>query len=359
MKLEEVKAICREFDPVRNSEGKVVCTNSLSGDRCRNPGHFVCDVALVSKKVGIQTSMSRVRNWLKCQRSWAFRYYYNAKPFKTSVAMDAGKEFSNCRAKIDNGQTWKISDTLPLVERAKLEIVLNAYALQGRRTANCEALVSKVIGWEDTQEITLIGYLDGISDDRTVIDEWKYTERPDTWDLLKVSLQASSYFACVPTAKTFNLCLARRPSQELLLATPPDKRKYTAEKKCSKCKGKGCPECVNGVIAPRLYEKQREVDETVEQYQTRIIDSIGDSLFSYTSFLRDEFDIEGDIKLIQRVYRSYTAASKQGVFLPNYHSCEYCEWRDWCKTHPKGPCSEECVAPQVCARMKITNEMNK
>ena len=329
--------------------------------------------------------MSKVSRWLRCQRSWALNYYFKAKTTKESLPMLAGREFASCRAKIDLGKPYLITDALKdPAERAKLEVVLAAYQREPSRAVTSEVEVRRVIDWLQIHnptgpaapnELVMIGYLDGINQDRTRIDEWKYTENPLMYDILKVNLQASMYFAAVPTAKEFVLCAARRPKEEILEATPEDKRKFTQEKVCAcvKKQGKGkeplppvadCPDCKGaGKIPSRLYAGQRERPETIEEYKARILSNLGvtGSFFSYTSFLRSEFDIDGNLRLVARAHRAYTAAIKAGEFYPNYNSCEMCEWHDWCEEHPGGQaCSrppEECPMPLVCARIKVTNEL--
>jgi hypothetical protein len=67
-----------------------------------------------------------------------------------------------------------------------------------------------------------------------------------------------------------------------LKATPEEDRKYTQPKtvKHRECKGKGCGGCDGGKIVvepPRLYSKQRENDETLDEYRARLRAHIADS----------------------------------------------------------------------------------
>lgn len=83
----------------------------------------------------------------------------------------------------------------------------------------------------------------------------------------------------------------QRPRHEPRLATPPDKREYTQGKKCKLCRGVGsvsdtvgkCAACnsTGWREAPRLYATQRDADESMVDFESRLVEEICSSPDDY------------------------------------------------------------------------------
>ena len=397
----EILAICKDYSPAtveRDGRTRTVClhrqTDPAGTEFCNHPAHFICDVLtrlrLAPKSLGgIPVSMTKATSWLRCQRAWAFRYFYRTAPQAEALPLTLGKVFAAARAKIAAGQPYEVPLALVKepVEKAKLDMVLATYAENiknlgnGDKTSEVElrANLGEVQSGAYTNKLILVGFADALTADKTLIDEWKYTTDPTSYDVLKTSMQASAYFYCLPEAKEFRLCAARRPAEKLLLATPEDKRKY---KKCD-CKGKktDCEKCSGTGTTKELYAAQRERDETVEEYKARVLESLGakGSFFTYETYLRQEFDVVGNIDIMRRSYDQWAEAVKTfradpvGVglhaFTPSYHNCDHCDFKAWCLRHSDGKTchrmddenaqvfNDECPEPQICLKVRIATEL--
>ena len=368
MNVTEAKLVCPDFDPVRNPEGKTTCRYILPDDMCRLPSHFDCDLVRFVKKPPISVSMTRVSGWMFCERAWAFRYVYRVDPPKIAPWKVLGKAFALCRAKIDAGQPWEMPAEVTGIDRLRLEVVLEEYTKLPRMAAKSEVRCQVVLE-SPPPVVSLIGFADGISDDGKRLYEWKYAANPDDYTRLKVSLQASAYFAGFPRAEEVVICVARKPKLERLLATPAEDRKYTQEKvkKCEPCHGKGivnevpCQLCAGvgkNMEPPRLYANQREKDETDQEFKARVRASVGSSsFFTFKTFLRTDFDVEGSLALMRRVHLRTVEASVWKVFDPNTSRCGDCDYEDVCASHVQGPgCTEpECSHPTICAQIRLVN----
>lgn len=392
MKLEEVKAICSHFTPVKGEDGKTRCKYRMADcELCSHPAHFLCDVVSRSKlspKVlgGVPISMSKVGSWLRCQRSWALHYHFRVDPLVTALPLTLGKMFAAARARVGYGMPWEI----PLeevqrneAEKAKLDCVLTQYqAFQAAHPADepkseNEVFIQRELGESQTdgRKLIAIGFADAVRADGN-IDEWKYTSNPESYDQLKIALQASAYFYMLPKAKELRLCAARRPKEQMLLATPEEKRKY---KKCA-CKGKKpeCSDCSGTGTTKELYSAQRDRDESIPEFKARLIEQLGakGSFFDYSTYLRGEFDIDGNVETMRKCYHEWCDAQAsfrvgEGLraFRPNYNSCDMCDYREWCLQHSDGKTcgrfldkdaqmiGDLCKHPQICVAIRTAEEM--
>lgn len=407
MKVSEAQIICPDFGPIRNGEGKTVCRHILSDDMCKLPSHFVCELVQYKKKPPVYTSISRTQIWQKCERYWAFNYFWKVEPMKPSPWKAVGQLFSLCRAKIDAGQPWEIPDTLPRIEdKWKLEWILGEYAKLPPEPGTNEARLEYELE-KGPPRVIAIGYADKLSSSRKVIHEWKYTVDFDNYDIQAVRLQMSSYFASVPEAEEVRLCLAKKSKLERKMKTPPEKVKWTkgkGEKKCKDCIGgkwpslttscsvcgmpqfkcSGGPTCENGhggadgvevpdaiplddrdcptckgkgktwTEEPKLYADVRLEDETEKEFKQRLAETHV-TPFEFKIFLRSEFDIETDKELIRQLYHRMEDARRFKIFYPNYSHCGDCDFSDVCKSHPRGPGCDEptCATPGACHLVKL------
>jgi hypothetical protein len=305
--------------------------------------------------------MSRLSAFQYCERSFGFKYLYKIEPPKLSPWMVLGRAFAACRGKIDAGLPWAVPvNVAEPADRLRLETVLEEYAKRPKLASWNEVKCETRIG-----DVVLLGYLDGLSVDETRIYEWKYTVDPDSFTRLKITPQAVSYLAGTPKATEFVLCTARRPKQEPYKATAMEERKYTQEKtkKCIACGGvpsnepllacKVCAGTGRVVTEPaRLYKDQREFDETPDDFKKRLVVSLGPtgSFFAMKTYLRDEFDIDGELKNMQSLHHDSLKALELRRFRPNYSKCDGCGFEPYCATHVTIGCtSEACSHPNLCA----------
>lgn len=321
MKISEAKAICPEFDPVKDAEGRTRCSSILSGDVCSRPSHFNCELARFKEKPPIYVSVSQVSTWQRCPRSWALQYVGKLER-PTSTVMRLGVIFANCRAKIDSGLSWGIPEDIELQDRIKLEAILHRYAKEPRLCSKNEIKVEATldVGTPFGAPVKLLGYADGLTPEGNIV-EWKYTGSPDSYDRLKVYLQIGSYFLATE-AKEAIVATALRPGIQMLKATPENIRKYKKD--------------------GTLYANQRERDETPEEFRVRV-DEVLTEPFRYRTFLRSEFDVKGVGDTLMAAWRDMELAKRQGKFTPCFHNCDRCDWAYLCSVHAWVPCADaEC-----------------
>lgn len=407
MKMSDALRICSDFAPVKQEDGKVKCRHLQVDDMCKLPSHFCCELVMYKKKPPQYTSVSRTQIWQKCERAYAFQYYWKVEPMKPSPWKAVGQAFALCRAKIDAGQPWEVPSDLPdITDKWKLEWILGEYAklppIEGTNEMRAEYLIAK-----GPPEVYLVGYLDKLAKDRKKIYEWKYTVDGDNYDIQAVRLQCSAYFGAIPEAEEVVVCLAKKSKLERQLKTPPEKIQYTkgkGEKKCGECWGTGkrkwlptaCSVCgqpqystqsgdtcgvhggADGIPVgddiklpemdctfckgkgktwteePRLYAGLRLEDETEVEFKQRLKEKHPNP-FEFKTFLRSEFDIDGDRELMRRQYLRQEDAKLFKIFDPNFSNCGDCDFRDVCKSHPAGPGCDDptCPTPGACNLVKI------
>lgn len=205
-------------------------------------------------------------------------------------------------------------------DRVKLSILVRAYDARWG-SENWE-----ILGVEVEFRYELGGYLIGgkidalirdLDDGRVFVVEHKTTGVDASlgsayWEKLTIDTQISIY---VDGATMLDHEIAgciydviKRPDHEQLTATPEENRRYTLGKGCAKCGGSGggkkgivqgrgfyevvfasevkqnpCDGCAGtgwkcddkgNPQAPRLHSVQRDTDETIEEFETRLIDAI-------------------------------------------------------------------------------------
>lgn len=114
-----------------------------------------------------------------------------------------------------------------------------------------------------------------------------------------------------------------KPKHEPKLATPEAERKWTKAvepKPCKKCPGEGCEKCGGAGEIPgepaRLYANQRDRDETVDEYQSRVLDAIAaepDRFLSRVEVVRldaEELEARGDLWDTARILRESQLAGR-------------------------------------------------
>ncbi len=158
------------------------------------------------------------------------------------------------------------------------------------------------------------------ADGRVYVLEHKFTGSETSlggtyWERLTLDSQVSIYIDGA-TMLGYDVAgciydVIKRPQHDQLLATPEDKREYTKGKGCKRCGGSGggkagivqgrgsydvvfgsevkvvpCGECKEtgwkcdadgNPQAPRLHANQRDADETLEQFEERLLDVIAEN----------------------------------------------------------------------------------
>lgn len=193
-------------------------------------------------------------------------------------------------------------------DRVRLEALVAAYHFRWK-DAPWEVLAVEVEFRYELSGFTIGGKIDAIVRDVNTGEIWivehkttKQDASPGStyWERLALDAQVSIY---VDGATVLGHEVAgcvydvlQRPQHQRKLATPIDKRQYTQGKGCKICggnlqgkqgtavvKGSPCAVCrqtgwrigADGKPeSPRLYDKQRDDDETVEEFSDRVADAI-------------------------------------------------------------------------------------
>ncbi len=209
------------------------------------------------------------------------------------------------------------------VDRAKLRVLVAAYdARWGGEPWEVIAVEAEFRYW--LGDVEMGGKLDALVRDTATGNVYVVEHKTSTadtspgslyWDRLACDTQISIYVDGAATA--FDVTIAgcvydvlKRPQHELRLATPEESRKYTQGKGCSACGGsaggkKGIvqgrghlevafasevkqPECSDckgtgwklgddgQPQAPRLYKDQRDADETIDEFEERLVTEVAE-----------------------------------------------------------------------------------
>jgi len=159
------------------------------------------------------------------------------------------------------------------------------------------------------------------------------TEGSTYWQRLRMDPQVSIYHRGMAALGYDDLegCLydvVDRPSIKPLKATPVDLRKYTQAKPATK----------NKPAEPsRLYAKQRESDETVDEYRERLAGLVGaepDAFFARAEVIRLEGELEASDADVEETALQIRAGSQTGVAPRNPGNCflynRPCDFLDAC-----------------------------
>jgi hypothetical protein len=160
------------------------------------------------------------------------------------------------------------------------------------------------------------------------------SEGSSYWQRLRMDPQVSIYYRGMAQLGHDDLdgCLydvVDRPGIKPLHATPVELRKYTQAKPATKTKP---------AEPSRLYAKQREVDETVDEYRERLAAAIGsspDSYFARAEIIRLQQELEDSDADVEETALQIRSGSHTGVVPRNPGACflynRTCEFL--------GPCS--------------------
>lgn len=234
------------------------------------------------------------------------------------LAWKAGDLDGRLRAAIANVNASSAS----AVDRAKLRALVIAYHLRWGSQDWDVLEVEREFRYE-LDDALIGGKLDGLIRDRATgkiyVLEHKFTSSDATpgssyWEKLAIDTQVSIYIdGATMLGYEIAGCIydvIKRPDHEQLLATPIESRRYTKGKGCTKCggsaggkkgivQGKGtysvvfasevkvndCEGCAGTgwkldedgrPEAPRLDARQREQDETIDDFEDRLASAIGE-----------------------------------------------------------------------------------
>lgn len=288
---------------------------------------------------------SRLKVIRECLRKHLYKYVLRIRLPETDVmsfgtighkALEAwyrAWQIGNLDGRLDEALAVIAASGLSPFDRVRLSMLVRAY------DARWGGEPWEILGVEIEFRYTLDGYLIGgkidalirnTTDGRVYVVEHKTTGLDTShgsayWEKLAIDTQVSIY---VDGATMLGYEIAgcvydvlKRPAHEQLLATPLDKRKYTLGKGCGKCggsaggkkgivQGRGYYEVVfasevrqnpcDGCAAtgwkldpagkpeaPRLHSNQRDTDETLDEFEARIVNVVSEN--------PDAFLMRGDV----------------------------------------------------------------
>lgn len=296
------------------------------------------------------------------------------------------------------GAALVLADELPEFDRAKLRLLLVAYH-ERWGGEDWEILAVEVEFRYYLGDHEIGGKIDAIicerATGRVYVLEHKFTGSDTSiggpyWERLALDTQVSIYIdGAAMLGHEIAGCIydvIKRPEHEQKLATPEAARKYTAGKGCKKCGGsakagaieRGCgflrvafassvesPTCDacagtgwkldkdGKPEAPRLHANQRELDETIEEFEERLLDVIAerpDDFLQRGVIVR----LEDELPAMRLDLIEWIALAELGVAPRNDSACaragrlcsffELCAGRANQDTFQRGPAHPELAA---------------
>lgn len=233
----------------------------------------------------------------------------------------------------------KEAPTLDPAQFAKAEVLMAAYDARWARTmADWEVLgveVEFIATIPGRKRLRVAGKLDKLVRKRADGSIWfvehkttgaDLTEGSTYWQRLRMDPQVSIYFSgCRELGHEPAGCLydvVDRPDQRPLKATPVELRKYTKPTKTE---------------PSRLYAKQRESDETVDEFRQRIGAVIAvepDLYFARAQIVRLDSELEASAQDVEETALQIRAGSQTGIAPRNPGACflynRICEFHEVC-----------------------------
>ena len=330
MNTELALKICPEFRPVQLEDGRVKCRFYNDDGICKRPEYFRCELVLYREKeerLLISTpmiSVSRTGTLLRCPRMYAFNYIFHTDPPLPAKWKVAGRAFSDARAKIDAGIPYELTGDINSypIDRAKLRAVLARY---GEWKKDFGDGMNEVRVFFPYKDVNFVGYIDRLTRNQKTIVEWKYAATQ--YDELKAIRQAAVYFKGIPEAEKFVLAVAKKPQQKLKGAGKPTKKEPNPQA------------------------------ETPADLEKRIYDELADKkdeLFTYTSYDREFFDIDGTLEQLYQSSRLITAFEAADWPPALGANCDNCDYRPYCLKHLTNiGCDRKfCSHPLICDQIR-------
>jgi hypothetical protein len=333
--------------------------------------------------VSLYTS-SRLRVWRECQRKEFFRYTLGIQTPQTPAmafgtyahrALEAWYRawqlgLPNLRF-VDASEYIDSIEDIDEIDRIRLRVIVAAYDARWGGE-DWEVLGVEVEFRYYLGDIQIGGKIDALIRERATgkvfVVEHK-TSSADTspgapyWDRLCIDTQVSVYIDGAAFGLDYEIAgciydVLKRPQHELRLATPPESRKHTLGKGCSKCggsaggkkgivQGRGyyevafasevkridCEGCAatgwkldeeGAPQAPRLHSNQRDTDETLEEYEARLTNEIAervDDFLARSVVVRLDSELPRMRQELIDTIESMRALEARGLRAPNHDSC--------------------------------------
>ena len=314
MNATQAKQLCRDFNfNTRTRKCKWIMSD---GQMCKLATHFDCELLVhiqrekdaAAKRSTISVSQSNAV--IDCER----RFFFDrvAKVPWNPIYFAVGRAFARCSAQIDLGLEWELDpDVDALGEQdhlAKLDATLQSYELwradnPGHEIVRTQWVPEQRGELELPDGTTIRGYFDRMNTDGTVIVEWKYSGLSYTH--LRIRRQVSTYLAMLPDCKRVIFAVAKKPQHRM---KPGEKYEAFVERLLADFAKKGL-----------------------------------DKRFEFKAWSRREFDIPGEIGLIEHAIERRKHIIAEGVFPPNYSACDKCSFNSYCNRHTHWPnCKGEC-----------------
>lgn len=303
--LDLCRKLCKDFRLSTNKDGKKGC-HHLQDNRemCNLPSHFVCELVLhkhalarKEKMKGQAVSASRIGVIECCPRAYAMHYLHHLDPDDEAAWKRIGHAFGVARARYDVGLDVDLdalrSDLLPY-ERAMVRAALRLYRLAIGSPSSPIPYRPREVTCEEEVLFELhglwwLGFADAVSLMRDHIYEWKFA-RTD-YDLLTIARQAAVYFHGIPEAKSFTLCIMRKPGQR------PGKHESEL------------------AFENRIFgEMCSKPEEWIRHFTIE----------------RDQLDVDGVLRESAESFRHSLAAGEASSWAPHYSSCDDCDYRPIC-----------------------------
>lgn len=300
--VEKAKEICPDF-----TLGNGGCRSVVDTEFCALTNHFLCDLVRWKENKlryaalkGTALSASRLGRLESCARSYAFNYDHHLSVDTDPSWARMGDAFGVARARIDTGmhvdRNGYRKDLLP-VELAKVRAAICLYqeAISKRIDVGFPYKAGEVVCELETSFYRMnqpfIGYADAVHRNRSAIFEWKYAAV--SYPMLAIARQAAVYFAGVPEATEFTLCVMKKPAHR------PGKT------------------------------------EKIEDFESRLTEALMSEPSSYLSFTtipRNTIDVEGVVREMVESFNRLPFLRELGM-PPSYSACSDCSYSSVCEKY--------------------------
>lgn len=264
-------------------------------------------------------SYSRIETGLGCLRHYFLKYCAKAPETDTIKAFIMGRLFHEDRACVDDGKPLPVRVEVPKgltdEDMAKINAVVHAYK-------QCKPLAGRIgqseVGFNLLLpgDFPLIGYIDGISDDGLELHELKFAQDADGYSPFAISRQVSVYLAGFPQSKTVTVTVAKKS------------------------------------------KARRAKEESLAEFQQRLLASTDSSTFESRTYPREKFQIAKELcelaagaKLISEVMAQAQQDGPQ--YLPSCRSTMkcgpgQCPYSLFCQTSAGCDFTVGCDNPERC-----------
>ena len=281
----------------------------------------------------IQLSSSKIQTFLSCRRKYWFSYVENLKPITREAPLSFGSSLHSALELMFKNGNGKAT-----CKEELYKAIVDSYTPDELLASGCEPDVAllaalafdKSVGWRSSWEFLnvepsfevstghgkkLVGRYDGIIrvngslyvlEHKTV--SGAVTERRLNhllWDMQAGLYIMSAWEQDIPVVGVMYNFIPK-PTIDMQLATPPDKRKYTKEGK--------------------LYANQRELDETRDEYLARVeqwyAEHSGGDYFRQHIVTRNRQQVDGLLRNVNQIAKDIRTCEKTNSFYMNPSACQ-------------------------------------